>query len=340
MAEVTEPRRNAFRKPYSYGAIRTFSRPDGLPSPTDMADPLADVDRDAIRAALLEWYAADHRSFPWRDTDDPYEILVSEVMSQQTQLDRIVEPWTDFLERWPTVEALAAADRADVVAFWSAHRLGYNNRARYLHEAAGQILETFDGRLPAEPGDLESLMGVGPYTATAVAAFAFGTGGAVVDTNVKRVLHRAFGVPDEERAFETAADELVPPDTPGQWNNAIMELGGVACTETPQCDAASCPWREWCRAYRTGDFTAPDVPTQPSFDGSRRQFRGRIVRTLGEHGELPIDDLGHRIRVDYTPDGDHGRAWLEGLLSDLEADGLLAIDRDGDHGDRTVRLGR
>ncbi|MFP4530665.1 MAG: A/G-specific adenine glycosylase [Halodesulfurarchaeum sp.] len=289
-----------------------------------------DIDLDAIREALLSWYETDHRVFPWRETDDPYEILVSEVMSQQTQLDRIVEPWTAFTERWPTVEALAGADRSDVVALWSAHSLGYNNRAKYLHEAAQQVVSAFDGELPTDPVELESLMGVGPYTATAVASFAFGTGGAVVDTNVKRVLHRAYGVPDDEDAFEAAADELVPPDSPGRWNNAIMELGGVACTKTPRCDEADCPWREWCRAYETGDFTAPDVPTQPRFEGSRRQFRGRVVRTLGEHGALPIDDLGHRIRVDYTPAGADGREWLEGLLADLEADELLSVDRESD----------
>ncbi|MDZ7850474.1 MAG: A/G-specific adenine glycosylase [Halodesulfurarchaeum sp.] len=257
-------------------------------------------------------------------------------MSQQTQLDRIVEPWNAFIERWPTIDALADADRSDVVAFWSAHSLGYNNRAKYLHEAAQQVVSEFGGELPTEPDQLETLMGVGPYTATAVASFAFDTGGAVVDTNVKRVLHRAFGVPDDEVVFESAADELVPPDAPGRWNNAIMELGGVACSKTPRCDGANCPWREWCHAYETGDFTAPDVPTQPAFEGSRRQFRGQIVRTLGEHGELPIDDLGHRVRVDYTPTGEHGREWFDGLLADLEADGLVAVEKESDP--PTVRL--
>ncbi|MGM0371610.1 MAG: A/G-specific adenine glycosylase [Halobacteriota archaeon] len=298
---------------------------------------LSAAEREAVQTALLSWYEADHREFPWREREDPYAILVSEVMSQQTQLDRIVDPWAAFLDRWPTVEALADADRADVVAFWSDHRLGYNNRARYLQEAAEQICSEFDGAFPKDPDALESLMGVGPYTATAVASFAFDTGGAVVDTNVKRVLHRAFEVPDDEAAFETAADELLPADSAGQWNNAIMELGGVACEKIPRCDEAGCPWREWCHAYQTGDFTAPDVPTQPSFEGSRRQFRGRIIRLLGEHDEMDLDTLGHRIRVDYTPDGEHGRAWLRGLVDDLIEDGLVSIDTDGQP---TVQLRR
>ncbi|SEA11183.1 A/G-specific DNA-adenine glycosylase [Haloplanus vescus] len=290
-----------------------------------------DGDTDAVRAALVEWYEDDHRDYPWRRTDDAYEILVSEVMSQQTQLDRVVEAWDAFLDRWPTVDALADADRSEVVAFWSDQRLGYNNRARYLHEAAGQVVDDFGGEFPQTPAELSELMGVGPYTANAVASFAFNNGDAVVDTNVKRVLHRAFDVPDDDAAFERVASDLMPPGESRVWNNAIMELGGVACQKNPRCDEAGCPWREWCDAYQTGDFTAPDVPTQPSFEGSRRQFRGRIIRLLGEHEEMELDALGHRIRVDYAPDGDYGREWLCGLLDDLEADGLVATDdRDGE----------
>jgi A/G-specific adenine glycosylase len=296
------------------------------------------ADLEAVREALLSWYDREHREFPWRETTDPYRILVSEVMSQQTQLDRIVEPWSAFVERWPTIEALAAADRAEVVAFWSGHSLGYNNRARYLHEAAGQVLDEFDGEFPRDPGALQELQGVGPYTANAVASFAFDDGDAVVDTNVKRILYRAFAEihTADDPDYETVANALMPPGESRIWNNAIMELGGVACGKTPGCDEAGCPWREWCHAYRTGDFTAPDVPTQPSFEGSRRQFRGRIVRLLGEHDEMDLDTLGHRIRVDYTPDGEHGREWLRDLLSDLSDDGLVQIE-DGD-GQVTARL--
>ena len=290
---------------------------------TDAADLPDDV--PAVRAALTEWYEADHREFPWRETTDPYPILVSEIMSQQTQLGRVEAAWTEFLDTWPTVEDLAAADRADVVGFWTDHSLGYNNRAKYLHESARQVVEEFDGEWPRDPAGLQELMGVGPYTANAVASFAFDNGDAVVDTNVKRVLYRAFDVPDDDSVFEATASELMPAGESRVWNNAIMELGGVACGKTPRCDEAGCPWRGWCHAYETGDFTAPDVPTQPSFEGSRRQFRGRVVRTLGEYDELALDDLGPRIRVDYAPDGEYGREWLRGLVSDLSDDGLLDI---------------
>jgi A/G-specific adenine glycosylase len=288
--------------------------------------------RDALRRALTEWYESDHRDFPWRRTADPYEILVSEVMSQQTQLGRVETAWDEFLDRWPTVADLARADRADVVAFWSDHRLGYNNRAKYLHTAAGQVMDAYDGEFPDSPDELQSLQGVGPYTANAVASFAFNTGNAVVDTNVKRVLYRALDVPDDDSAFEQTASDLMPDGESRVWNNAIMELGGVVCEKTPHCDEKGCPWREWCHAYATRDFTAPDVPTQPSFQGSRRQFRGRVIAVLKEYDELPLDKLGPRIRVDYTPDGEHGREWLRGLLSDLADDGLVTVD------DECVRL--
>ncbi|SEW30252.1 HhH-GPD family protein [Halobacterium jilantaiense] len=282
-------------------------------------------DTEDVRAALVEWYEADHRSFPWRETTDPYEILVSEVMSQQTQLSRVEDAWHAFLDQWPTTTDLAAAERGEVVGFWSDHSLGYNNRAKYLHEAAQQVESDYDGEFPDTPEELSELMGVGPYTANAVASFAFDNGDAVVDTNVKRVLYRVFGVPDDDAAFEAAANDLMPEGESRVWNNAVMELGGVACGKSPDCDAAGCPWREWCDAYQTGDFTAPDVPTQPDFEGSRRQFRGRVVRALSEHGELALDELGPRIRVDYAPDGSYGRDWLRGLLDDLADDGMVEV---------------
>ncbi|MFC7201652.1 A/G-specific adenine glycosylase [Halospeciosus flavus] len=316
---------------------------DSLPDGADAYDPAGEDaeawpdDVDAVRDALVEWYEDDHRPFPWRRTDDPYEILVSEVMSQQTQLDRVVSAWEEFLEEWPTVHDLAAAPQSEVVGFWTGHSLGYNNRARYLHEAARQVEEEYDGEFPEDPDELQELMGVGPYTANAVASFAFNNGNAVVDTNVKRVLHRAFDVPDDEEAFEVVASFLMPEGESRVWNNAIMELGGVACLKKPKCDEAGCPWRQWCHAYETGDFTAPDVPTQPEFEGSRRQMRGRVVGALSQGEALALDELGPKVRVDYTPGGEYGREWLLGLLRDLEDDGLVVVEERGD-GETVARL--
>ncbi len=303
---------------------------------TDDGDRSLPEDEEAVREALVSWYEADHREFPWRETTDPYAILVSEVMSQQTQLGRVETAWRAFLDRWPTVADLAPADRADVVAFWTSHSLGYNNRARYLHEAAEQVISEFDGEFPETPDGLSELMGVGPYTANAVASFAFNNGDAVVDTNVKRVLYRAFDVPDDDAAFERVAAELMPEGESRVWNNAIMELGGVVCQKSPRCDEEPCPWREHCSAYRSGDFSAPDVPEQSTFEGSRRQFRGRVVGALSQHGALELDELGPRVRVDYAPDGEHGREWLRGLLADLESDELVAVVESD--GETTARL--
>ncbi len=242
------------------------SHEDGLDTPPDI---------DTVQDALIEWYEDDHRSFPWRETTDPYAILVSEVMSQQTQLSRVVEAYESFLDRWPTAADLAEAERGEVVAFWSDHSLGYNNRAKYLHEAAGQVIDDYGGEFPETPEELSELMGVGPYTANAVASFAFNNGDAVVDTNVKRVLYRAFAVPDDDDRFAAAASELMPDGGSEVWNNAIMELGGVACESKPKCDSAGCPWRRWCRAYETGDFTHRTCP-------SNRSSRGADDRCAGE----------------------------------------------------------
>jgi len=299
--------------------------PDALPA-----------DRETVREALISWYEADHREYPWRATGDPYEILVSEVMSQQTQLDRVADAWAAFLDRWPTVTDLAATDRSDVVGFWTSHSLGYNNRAKYLHEAAQQVVADHDGAFPRDPDGLSELMGVGPYTANAVASFAFNNGDAVVDTNVKRVLCRAFDVADDDEEFAAVARALMPDGESRVWNNAIMELGGVACEKTPRCDSAGCPWREWCRAYETGDFTAPDVPEQPDFEGSRRQMRGRVVAALSNSEKLQLDELGPKVRVDYAPGGEYGREWLRGLLEDLAEDGL--VDVASEDGETVARL--
>jgi A/G-specific adenine glycosylase len=145
------------------------------------------------------------------------------------------------------------------------------------------------------------------------------------------VLYRAFDVPDDDDTFEAVATELMPKGRSRVWNNAIMELGGVACEKKPKCDEAGCPWREWCHAYETNDFTAPDVPTQPEFEGSRRQMRGRVISTLREFDELILDELGPRVRVDYSPNGEYGREWLHELLSDLAEDGLVEMrERDGE----------
>jgi A/G-specific adenine glycosylase len=217
--------------------------------------------------ALLAWYAAHHRDFPWRHTRDPYRILVSEVMLQQTQSDRVAPIYERFLEQFPTVHDLAAAALADVVAAWSG--LGYNARALRLREAARVI--TTDGW--PDPASLDRLPGVGPYTAAAVGSFAFGTGSLVVDTNVKRVMGRwrgeaLTGHPLHDALIEDATGEAA------DWNQAIMELGATVCHPKPACDR--CPVAQWC-----ADPTVYEPPPRQSrFEGSDRQVRGAVMRHL------------------------------------------------------------
>lgn len=281
-------------------------------------------DPEPLRAALQAWYGREGRAFPWREEADPFGILVLEVMSQQTQLARVQDAWEGFLERWPTPGALAEASAGEVIAFWSEHRLGYNRRAEYLHRAARHIVSTWDGTVPTDPDRLEELPGVGPYTSRAVASFAFDTPCAVVDTNVRRVIHRIAGA--EDPPYERLAAALLDPECPGEWNNALMDLGATVCTPEPACDAAPCPWRAWCRAYRAGEFDAPETPAQSTFRGSRRQYRGRVVRTLAEQGPMDLDALGETIHEEYVPDGETGRDWLRSLLADLAEDGLVAVE--------------
>lgn len=287
-----------------------------------------DIPVDALHQSLFDWFDTHHRPFPWRTSDDPWAILVLEVMSQQTQLERVTQAWEAFIDRWPTPVDLAEESPAEVISFWSEHRLGYNRRASFLHDAATQLVEEFDGEVPPSVDDLERLKGVGPYTANAVASFAFDRGGPVVDTNVKRVLYRLLDIPDEDDAYAEALASLTNEESITSWNEAIMELGGIACTKQPACDTAACPFRRWCHAYRTGDFTAPDVPTQPPYEGSRRQLRGRVLQLLDREEIVHIDELGHRLRVDYTPEGTHGRDWLHSLLEDMAVDGLITLTED------------
>jgi A/G-specific adenine glycosylase len=290
--------------------------------------------RDEFNRALLGWWDAGHRDLPWRRTRDPYAVLVSEVMLQQTQAERVAPKWQQFLEAFPTVEALAAAHLAAVIRAWSG--LGYNRRAVYLHRMARAVVAQHGGRVPAEVHALRRLPGVGPYTARAVAAIAFGLPAAAVDTNVRRVLTRVL---DGDTAplvtwVQAAADALVPAERPGDWNQALMELGATVCTAaTPQCQA--CPVRHLCAAAprirslreREGRYRAPPARRpQGRFPGSRRYYRGRIVellrRAAGADG-LTAVQIGAQLRLDFGADD---FPWLQGLLVELNRDGLVVWD--------------
>jgi A/G-specific adenine glycosylase len=250
-----------------------------------------------LQDAVLAWYDRAGRDLPWRRTRDPYAILVSEVMAQQTQVARVLERYEPWLQRWPTAAALAAATPGEVLAAWVG--LGYNRRALRLREAAAIVAR--DG-WPRDAAGLRRLPGVGPYTAAAVASFAFGERIAAVDTNVRRVAGRIGATPAQ----------LLPADRHADWNQAAMELGATFCSaRAPAC--APCPAAPWCasRGRVVVAARARGAPA-PRFEETDRWLRGRIVAALAAGAELPAG---------IEP------ARLERALAGLERDGLVERDR-------------
>ena len=223
--------------------------------------------RAHVRQALLSWYRRNRRELPWRGVDDPYAVWVSEVMLQQTQVATVIDYYHRWLERFPTVEDLAGAEREEVLEMWAG--LGYYRRARFLHESAKMVVDEMAGELPRTAKGLKQLKGVGPYTAGAIASIAFGEAAPLVDGNVERVLSRLFAIDGDPKAtanqklYWKLAGELVDPDAPGDFNPAMMELGATVCTpQNPTC--MLCPVREQCQAFGLGDPSAyPETTKRP-----------------------------------------------------------------------------
>lgn len=214
---------------------------------------------DALRRDLLAFYDARARDLPWRRTDDPYAIWVSEIMLQQTRVETVIPYFERWMERFPDVAALAAADEGDVLKAWEG--LGYYRRARNLHRAAARVREGPDGALPTTARELRRLPGVGAYTAGAVASIAFGEAVPAVDGNVRRVLARLFDLAaPAARELESLAGALVDDRRPGDFNQALMELGATVCTpRSPSCPG--CPVRAHCLARRRGTVAERPVAT-------------------------------------------------------------------------------
>lgn len=297
-------------------------------------DPSAVAVRRVVPAALvnavLAWYDATGRRLAFRATRDPYAVLVSELMAQQTQAARAADSWTAWMARFPTVEALAEAPLADVLRAWAG--LGYNRRAVYLQRAARSIVARHRGRVPSRIAELEALPGVGRYTARAVAAIAFGQAVGAVDTNVRRVLGRVVaGGPETlgPAGLQALADATVPHDRPGEWTHALMDLGARLCVpRRPRC--ADCPAIAWCR-YAAGDRpdaappVAPPRPRpDPAFRLTNRWLRGRIVARARDA------EPGAWTRFDEAI-GSHGPHAVRDAVTALASEGLLEV-RDGSDG--------
>lgn len=211
---------------------------------------------EAFRKALLDWYQASKRSMPWRETKDPYCIMVSELMLQQTQVKTVIPYYQRFIERWPTATDLADADEEALLKIWQG--LGYYRRARYLKAASQQIVANFAGQFPTNHKDIASLKGVGAYTSAAIASISFEIPAAVVDGNVIRVLTRLFANDAEvslsatKRWLDEKADLLLDKHQPGDFNQAMMELGAITCTpRNPSC--LTCPVKDHCATLKAGD---------------------------------------------------------------------------------------
>jgi len=208
--------------------------------------------RQRFRRRLLDWYRANGRDLPWRKTDNPYHILVSEVMLQQTQVDRVLPKYHEWLEKYPSLSALAQADQDDVTDTW--RPLGYNIRPRRLHAIARESVERYGGELPSDEETLLSFKGIGAYTAGAIRSFAFGQRAAILDTNVARVLHRVFVVTGDVKAHTmkrhlwSLSEVMVPHKHVFDFNQALMDLGATVCVaRKPRCEA--CPMTRQCGSY-------------------------------------------------------------------------------------------
>lgn len=284
----------------------------------------------AVRRALVDWYGENARALPWREpATTPWGVLVSEVMSHQTPVARVAPIWCDWLERWPDPAALAATAPGDVVRAWGA--LGYPRRALRLRECAQTITTSHGGQVPPSYDTLLSLPGVGPYTAAAVSAFAFGHPVPVVDTNVRRVLARivtgsAPATPTVTAGERRLAADLLPVDRSSapRWSVAVMEFGALVCTaRSPNC--GRCPIADhcaWNRAGRPG-ATGPTPRRQPWL-GTDRQMRGTLVQTLREsHGPVPLAALRDAAAAALDREPSAMEAQLLRCLDSLIRDGLV-----------------
>jgi A/G-specific adenine glycosylase len=298
--------------------------------PSDADRPVAQL--RALGQAIAAWGTAEpagsrRPDLPWRSTRDPWPVLVSEVMTQQTQVVRVVPVYLRFLEQFPTPAACASAPLGEVLRAWRG--LGYNRRARQLHLAAAVVVADHGGRVPDGLAALAALPGVGPYTARAVLAFAFGHDVGVLDTNAGRVVARAAaGRPLARREAQRMVDAMVPPGRGWEFNQALLDLGAIRCVAgEPRC--TGCPVRRRCRWARRGS-TAPDPASgsaavskrQSTFAGSDRQGRGRLVDALRHRAVGP----GEVAAVMGWPDHpDRARRVVAGLVDE----GLVVRDQDG-----------
>lgn len=278
----------------------------------------------AMVDAVVTWFEREARDLPWRSPDcSPWGVLVSEIMLQQTPVVRVAPVWRDWMERWPAPADLAAETQAEVIRAWG--RLGYPRRAMRLRECAIALAARHDGEVPRETAELRALPGIGEYTAAAVRAFAFGERDVVLDTNVRRVIGRAWHARPLPSAHLTRAERehaatLVPEDARASavWNAGAMELGALVCTaRAPRCEA--CVLEPSCAWVRAGSPGLDDAPRRTqAWHGTDRQVRGRVMALL-RAAPGPVTVGGHASLEDVEP------GQLDRCLASLVEDGLATL---------------
>ncbi|MDR8408361.1 A/G-specific adenine glycosylase [Nonomuraea sp. 3-1Str] len=287
------------------------------------------VEPNLLHVPILEWYESNARDLPWRAADaTPWGVLVSEIMLQQTPVVRVLPIWHEWMERWPTPEALAAEPPGEAVRHWG--RLGYPRRALRLHACARAITEEHGGEVPSDHATLLSLPGIGEYTAAAVASFAYGGRHAVLDTNVRRVFARAVRGEEYPPVATSAAERrlaeaLLPELGAARWGVAVMELGALVCTARgPRC--ADCPITQVCAWRLTGKPPHAGPPRKgQTYAGTDRQCRGRLLAVLrAAHGPVPKEALD--------------AVWDDAVQRERALDGLIADGLAEHLDDGTYRL--
>ncbi len=305
-----------------------------------------------ISSALLDWYDRCARDLPWRGIHDSYRTWISEIMLQQTRVETVIPYYERFLARFPSLSDLAAGDEADVLKLWEG--LGYYSRARNLLKGARQVAEEYGGKLPMDPTLLAKISGIGPYTAGAIASIAYDIPVPAVDGNVLRVYSRLFGIRENIRqpAVRSKLDELavslVPEDRPGDYNQAVMDLGATVCVPgTPDCER--CPLSAFCSAFEQGD--AADLPLIPGkaapkvirwtvaviWDGKRTLVRQRTESLLQGLWCFPMLEcspeeapamLTHKLRLSTEPFGNpvHARHVFTHLIWEMDVLPLKSVN--------------
>ena len=267
---------------------------------------------DFFQQGILGWYEKNKRDLPWRKTNDVYKILVSEMMLQQTQVDRVLPKYAAFLQKFPAANVLAKAQTSEVIVAWSG--LGYNRRAIFLQKAAGVLSQRI-------PEDLQKLPGVGPYTARALECFAFGHDVSVVDTNVRRIFSRFFfkGKGSVEE-IDRVVEKVVPKGKGVAWNNALMDFGSLVCVASgPLC--GKCPLQKNCTAWkaRTPKLYLRVAPPQKKFVGSRRFYRGQVLLLLAKT-DHQVSELAILLKKSVK--------FTQGIVDELARDGLVAKENE------------